>query len=185
MLFLHERPEASKDVRLSESWLKRNLQVREVSRIERQRTLVFGPSRFVRSSPASAAATMEKSILLLRVSAAFQDLDYYEVAAALTRLILAKQKIHDTLLFMTLLQTSLRDLKRRGFNVDKIMNARKAELEQFERKEREARMEAERQRIAGIHDRKPLPPGRSQHFVDYASHCLTSQSSIRRKAQCD
>lgn len=170
MLFLHERSQASKDVRLSEDWLKKNLQVREVTRIERQRTLVFGPSRIVRSSPASAAATQEKGALLLRVSAAFQDLDYYEVAAALTRLILAKQKIHDTLLFMTLLQTSLRDLKRRGFNVDKIMNARKAEQEVWERKEREARLEAERQRIAVNHNGKALPPGEPLRLVGL--HCI-------------
>lgn len=115
----------------------------------------MGPSRIVRTSPASAAATQEKGTLLLRISASFNDLDYYEVAAALTRLILAKQKIHDTLLFMTLLQTSLRDLKRRGFNVDKILNARKAEQEAIEQKDREARMEAERQRIAATVKQKP------------------------------
>lgn len=158
MLFLHERPQTSKDVRLSEDWLKKNLRVREVTRIERQRALTLGPSRIVRTSPASAAATQEKGSLLLRISASFNDLDYYEVAAALTRLILAKQKIHDTLLFMTLLQTSLRDLKRRGFNVDKIMNARKAEQEALEQKERDARLEAERQRIAATVEKKPLPP---------------------------
>lgn len=161
VLFLHERPQAGKDVRLSEDWLKRNLNVRDVTRIERKRTLLLGPSRIVRSSPASAAATQEKGSLLLRISAGFQDLDYYEVAAALTGLILAKQKIHDTLLFMTLLQTSLRDLKRRGFNVDRIMNARKIEQEALEQKERDARMEAERQKIAGP-NHKPLPPGEMQ-----------------------
>lgn len=116
---------------------------------------MLGPSRIVRTSPASAAATQEKGTLLLRVSASFNDLDYYEVAAALTRLILAKQKIHDTLLFMTLLQTSLRDLKRRGFNVDKILNARKAEQEAIEQKDREARMEAERQRMSATVKQKP------------------------------
>lgn len=160
-MFLHERPQAGKDVRLSEDWLKQNLRVREVTRIERQRTLVLGPSRTIKSSSASAAATQEKGTLLLRISAAFQDLDYYEVAAALTRLILAKQKIHDTLLFMTLLQTSLRDLKRRGFNVDKIMNARRAEQEAADQKAREARMITEQQRIAAEQDRRLLPPGAS------------------------
>lgn len=104
--------------------------------------------------------------MLLRVSASFNDFDYYEIAAALTRLILAKQKIHDTLLFMTLLQTSLRDLKRRGFNVDKIMNARKAEQEALEQKNREERMEAERQRIAaGVKQSVQAPPGQSRSTV--------------------
>ena len=103
-------------------------------------------SRFVKKSTAFAAATMEKGTLLLRISSTLED-DCYEIAAALTRLILSKQKIHDTLLFMTLLQTSLRDLKRRGFNVDRIVNARKAEQEAIEQKQREERSEADMLRI--------------------------------------
>lgn len=168
-LFLHERHQTSKDVRYNDEWLQINLVVKEVTRIERvclcilteifaqadqcvrlqQRTLSTGTSRFVRSSPASAAATIEKGTLLLRISSNLNDLDYYEVAAALTSIILSKQRIHDTLLFMTLLQTSLRDLKRRGFNVDKIMNARRAEQEAIEQKQRQERTEAEIKRING------------------------------------
>lgn len=159
VLFLHERPQTSKDVRVSEEWLKKNLEVREVTRIERQRVLTLGAERIVRSSPSSAAATMEKGSLLLRISASFTDLDYYEVAAALTRLLLVKQKIHDTLLFMTLLQTSLRDLKRRGFNVDKIMNARKAEQEALDQKLREQRAESDRNRLVNGVAKKIDPPG--------------------------
>ena len=146
-MFLHERHHTSKDVRYDEDWLKEHLVVKEVGRIERQRTLALGPSRFVKTSPASAAATLEKATLLLRISSNLSDLDYYEVAAALTGIILSKQKIHDTLLFMTLLQTSLRDLKRRGFSVDRIMNARRAEQEAVEERKREERATADLQRI--------------------------------------
>ena len=101
---------------------------------------------------------MEKGTLLLRISSTLED-DYYEIAAALTRVILSKQKIHDTLLFMTLLQTSLRDLKRRGFNVDRIMNARRAEQEAIEQKQREQRAEADMRKVqqaAGME--KAAPP---------------------------
>lgn len=105
--------------------------------------------------------------MLLRVSANMGTLDFYEVAAALTGHILNKQRIHDTLLFMTLLQTSLRDLKRRGFNVDRIMNARKAEQAALEQKMREERAEQdvrklqERQRkdSDSSFDTKTLPGG--------------------------
>ncbi len=44
---------------------------------------------------------------------------------------------------MTLLSTSLRNLKRRGFHVDKILSQRKAEREAAEAKMREERLEAE------------------------------------------
>jgi len=162
-LFLHERQQTSKDVRHSEEWLKGHLVVKEVTRIERQRILTLGQSRFVKTSTASAAATSEKGTLLLRISSNLNDLDYYEVAAALTGIILSKQKIHDTLLFMTLLQTSIRDLKRRGFNVDRIMNARRAEQEAVEQKRREERADAdlrritEQQRLEATPPRKPIP----------------------------
>lgn len=162
-LFLHERQQTSKDVQYNEDWLRKNLAVREVTRIERvrlhkapfafsadgpsqQRVLTINKARFVKTSTASAAATAEKGTLLLRVASTLED-DFYEIAAALTRIILSKQKIHDTLLFMTLLQTSLRDLKRRGFNVDRIMNARKAEQEAVEKKQREERAEADLRRV--------------------------------------
>lgn len=162
-LFLHERQQTSKDVRFNEDWLKTHLIVKEVANIERvrpqietfrltdvceqQRILTLGVSRHVKTSPASAAATLGGSQLLLRVSSNMDSLDYYEVAASLTGLILNKQRIHDTLLFLTLLQTSLKDLKRRGFNVDRIMNSRKAEQEAQLQKERENRAQADLQRL--------------------------------------
>lgn len=161
---LHERQQTSNDVRHKEDWLKEHLVVKEVERLERQRILNLShSSRFMRTSPASAAATSERGTLLLRISANLNDLDYYEVAASLTGIILSKQKIHDTLLFMTLLQTSLRDLRRRGFNVDRIMNARRAEQEAMEMKRREERARIDAARIVEQQQQeksrdKALPP---------------------------
>ena len=158
-------------MRYNEDWLKDHLIIKEVDRIERQRTLNLGLQRFVKTSPASAAATTEKGILLLRISSNLNDLDYYEVSAAMTGIILSKQKIHDTLLLMTLLQTSLRDLKRRGFNVDRIMNARRAEQEAVEQQRREERAKADLRRLGQIDQQSEQSPPGESHFEQASGKC--------------
>lgn len=97
----------------------------------------------------------------------------------MTRIILSKQKIHDTLLFMTLLQTSLRDLKRRGFNVDKIMNARKAEQDAMESRQREERAEADLRRMqqAAAAEVPPRVSARMQLAVRGSDDWLVSQAT--------
>lgn len=140
----------------------------------------------MKTSPASAAATVEKGTLLLRISSNLNDLDYYEVAAALTGIMLNRQRIHDTLLFMTLLQTSLRDLKRRGFNVDRIVNARKAEQEAIEQKRREERAEAELQRIKDLEKPKALPPpGMSPSYLMPRQCALLTTSLMQRTTRTE
>lgn len=44
---------------------------------------------------------------------------------------------------MTILSTTLKNLKRRGFNVDRILNARKAEREAADQRMREERAQAQ------------------------------------------
>ncbi len=71
------------------------------------------------------------------------EVDYFEVATSLSKYLLTKQRLQEVLLYMTLLSTSLRNLKRRGFHVDKILSQRKAEREAAEAQMREERLKAE------------------------------------------
>eukprot|EP01135_Chromosphaera_perkinsii_P000161 Nk52_evm57s32 gene=Nk52_evmTU57s32 len=50
------------------------------------------------------------------------NFDYFDVASALSEVILKNPKLNDSLLISTLLQTSLDNLKRKGFPVDRILN---------------------------------------------------------------
>lgn len=66
---------------------------------------------------------------------------------------------------MTLLQTSIRDLKRRGFNVDRIMNARRAEQEAIEQKRREERADADLKRVTDQQRLEANPPRTSMYLL--------------------
>ena len=46
------------------------------------------------------------------------QVDMYEVATSLCRLLFNTYKVNDALLFMTILSTDLRALRRRGYNGD-------------------------------------------------------------------
>ena len=56
------------------------------------------------------------------------------------KLVLTRQRNNDSLLFMTVLSTPLKQLKRRGYNVDRIINSRKAEREAADQRLREEQL---------------------------------------------
>ena len=86
--------------------------------IELVRTLTTAGTLKKDMKAASAYAKLDpKGDVRLFVSSDL-ELDYYEVAIALCRLLLSKQRPNDALLFMTILSTTLKNLKRRGFNVN-------------------------------------------------------------------
>ncbi|GAA99452.1 hypothetical protein E5Q_06151 [Mixia osmundae IAM 14324] len=154
-LFLHERQTYQRqDVKRDAEWVKSHLSVGIVDSLEFHRTLKHQTVVKTHVTSASAAATLEdgQRKLMLYLAANIPEIDYFEVASSLCRLILTKPKLQDSLLFMTLLQTSLKNLKRRGFNVDRVLNARRLEKEAEEQRRREM----EREEAAALL-RKPLP----------------------------
>ncbi|KAI9628703.1 hypothetical protein H4Q26_017966 [Puccinia striiformis f. sp. tritici PST-130] len=66
------------------------------------------------------------------------EIDWFELASSICKLILAHQKLSDSLSFMTILQTSLKNLQGGGKNVDCIINAQKAERDAALQRTREA-----------------------------------------------
>ncbi|KDE08540.1 hypothetical protein MVLG_01317 [Microbotryum lychnidis-dioicae p1A1 Lamole] len=148
-LFLSERKQqyGKGELRHDPDWIQsgggKHLQVIEVRSIELVRTLSVGRTTKRHSQAASAFAKASSQGDLLLYIAGDVELDYYEVATALCRLLLSKQRANDTLLYMTILSTPLKALRRRGFNVDRIVNARKAEREAADLRMREARARAQ------------------------------------------
>ncbi|KAK4050523.1 hypothetical protein OIO90_005106 [Microbotryomycetes sp. JL221] len=128
------------ELRHDAEWIQTHLQVYEVRSIELVRTLNFG-KEFRKHAQAVSAysklATRGADVCLYIASNL--EIDYYEVASSLCRLLLTKLRPNDALLFMTILSTPLRALSRRGFNVERIIAARKHEREAADRRLQEER----------------------------------------------
>ncbi|KAH9441137.1 hypothetical protein Pst134EB_029786 [Puccinia striiformis f. sp. tritici] len=87
---------------------------------------------------ATAAASMENRNSMVLYLVRKGEIDWFELASLICKLILAHQKLSDSLSFMTILQTSLKNLQGGGKNVDCIINAQKAERDAALQRTREA-----------------------------------------------
>lgn len=120
-LFLHEHTHTRTKVSLS--WLSNqdNFKVRVFGKLTVVKSLSFGDNTLKREQDASAVAKRSgHGPIELWLSGSTQ-VDMYEVATSLCRLLFETVKVNDALLFMTILSTDLKALKRRGYNVDKIL----------------------------------------------------------------
>lgn len=145
-LYIFEKRQTNKsEIRRDADWLKSHLQVVEVDGrgLRLTRHLRLGSLDVSNEQRCSAMASLSSSGKLLLYIAGNMDIDWFEVAFALSKHLLSRQKLPEVLLYMTLLSTSLRNLKRRGFHVDKILTQRKAEREAIERHQREERARTE------------------------------------------
>ncbi|KAF7975917.1 hypothetical protein HWV62_8178 [Athelia sp. TMB] len=126
-LFLHEHTHSRPKV--SHSWLAdpKNFIVREFGKLTVMKSLSQGNVQVQRSQDASAAARRVGYGPIELWLAGHSQVDMYEVAISLCRLLFDAPKVNDALLFMTILSTDLRSLKRRGYNVDRILKQQKAE----------------------------------------------------------
>lgn len=149
-LFLFETRQSGnkQEIRRDADWLKTALQVVEVGgdglRLSRYLRFQGRQERDVQRASAMAQQNGRKLELFI---ASNMNLDWFEVAAALNKHMLSRQRLQEVLLFMTLLSTSLRDLKRRGFHVDKILQQRKAEKELIERQKIEEQRQLQLQAL--------------------------------------
>ncbi|BGO96619.1 hypothetical protein RTG_00437 [Rhodotorula toruloides ATCC 204091] len=144
-LFLSERRQqyGKGELKHDPDWIQKHLQVYEVRSIELVRTLKSPQGLKRHVAVASACAkTATNGDIALYVSQTIEA-DYYEIAVAMCKLLLSKLRPNDALLLLTILQTTLKNLKRRGFNVDRIITARRAEREAAEQRAREDRLQAQ------------------------------------------
>ncbi|GAA5922620.1 uncharacterized protein JCM15063_003364 [Sporobolomyces koalae] len=143
-LFLAERRQQygkSELKRPDPEWIQTHLQVSQVRTIELIRTLKTVQGLKKHATAASACAQLGKTGDIELYISETLDVDYYEVALGICKMTLTKLRPNDALLLLTILQTTLKNLKRRGFNVDRILNARKAEREAADQRLREERLQ--------------------------------------------
>ncbi|KAA1478156.1 hypothetical protein DENSPDRAFT_659742 [Dentipellis sp. KUC8613] len=141
-LFLHEHSHSK--TKVSYSWLSKgnNFVVRTFGKLQVTRSLNYGDIRLSRSLDASAAAKTDgRGPVELWLSGNTQ-VDMYEVSVSLCKLLFNELKVNDALLFMTILSTNLKALKRRGYNVDRILQQQKAKHEEAMEKVKQAEAKA-------------------------------------------
>ncbi|KAN0125288.1 Protein of unknown function (DUF3684) domain containing protein [Lactarius tabidus] len=135
-LFLHEHPQSR--TKVSFNWLneEKNFIVKVFGKLLVTKSLQHGDLRHSQSYEASAVAKRDGRGPIELWLAGNTQVDMYEVSTSLCRFIFESPKVNDALLFMTILSTDLKALKRRGYNVDRILRQQKAEREAAERAHR-------------------------------------------------
>ncbi|KAJ7078918.1 hypothetical protein B0H15DRAFT_859732 [Mycena belliarum] len=125
-LFLHEHTHAR--TRVTSNWLNSEAHfiVTCFGKLSVTKTLVLGELRKSRTQEASAVAKRIGAGPIQLWLAGNAQVDMYEVATSLNRLLFDSPKTNDALLFMTILSTDLKALKRRGYNVDRILRQQTA-----------------------------------------------------------
>ncbi|KAG8924329.1 hypothetical protein FRC02_010499 [Tulasnella sp. 418] len=123
-LFLHE---SNMQVRVNPAWIavKDNFAVRVCARLSLNRTLNFHNNFVFKRQDVSAEAIIAQwrgRIRLVLLLKQHNELDVYEMANSLCKALLINPRPKDSLLLMTILSTDLESLRRRGYNVDRILN---------------------------------------------------------------
>ncbi|CAD6935683.1 unnamed protein product [Tilletia controversa] len=151
-LFIFEQRKTQRaDIHRDADWLKKHLEVRGVEGkgLVRTRTFQLASIHNRHTQYTSALADWQNNRLRLYVSvSASQELDWFEVASALNRFLLHRQNLAEVLLYMTLLSSSLRDLKRRGFHVDRIIEQKEADKKAADQRLKDAQEVAAKEQLA-------------------------------------
>ncbi|KAG0215948.1 hypothetical protein BGX28_007174 [Mortierella sp. GBA30] len=111
-------------------WLTTKLKVRQVPEIKLRREFIPTGAKHEESTTACIVQDQSKAYYLLVTAKG--DMDYFDIADVLAKLLLRKKKLNDSIWWSNLLFTSLINLKRKGFQVDRILNAKRAEKARIE-----------------------------------------------------
>ncbi|KAI0267320.1 hypothetical protein BC834DRAFT_981543 [Gloeopeniophorella convolvens] len=138
-LFLHEHSQSR--TKVSFGWLneEKNFIVKVFGKLLVTKSLQHVDARYSEGQEASAVAKRDGKGPIELWLAGNTQVDMYEVATSLCRHLFESPKVNDALLFMTILSTDLKALKRRGYNVDRILRQQKAERDAAEKVVRETR----------------------------------------------
>ncbi|KAJ3194958.1 hypothetical protein HDU82_002276, partial [Entophlyctis luteolus] len=148
LLYDGQQVRASKDIVPGSEETLKNLEVLEVPEITIERSF----NGVVKKQSTTCCLTSEKRTkkyyLLIKENEA--EVDYFDVAQALGKVIFRKSRLNDALLLSSLLSTSLINLKRKGFPVDRILNLQEGKLKAAiaKKQEEEARIRQEQQKAA-------------------------------------
>ncbi|GAB7365032.1 hypothetical protein MBLNU230_g5813t1 [Neophaeotheca triangularis] len=157
-LFLHDQPKDN--VRHEAKWLESNLQVKATEFLKTTRRLKGYQLQFTEKKTA-ALHRQSKEEATLWVTARH---DFFEVSKALMVLLLRRAKQQDYLALEGLLQSDLKRLKMKGYNVDRILRQKAAESRIAAES---ARQRQEEQRRIDLENHPQPPP--SQAMVSTAA----------------
>ena len=140
-LFLHDIPPES--IRHDIKWLEKNVKFFSVHSLSVRKSLKGLRVSHSESVNATIVYDQQKGWILYFTTAKY---DLYHVSQALVQLLVSRPKPQHAMLLDQLLSTDLNKLKRRGYNVDRILRQRAAEARIAE-DQRKAQLEAEQIRI--------------------------------------
>ncbi|KAI8616956.1 hypothetical protein BC830DRAFT_1115804 [Chytriomyces sp. MP71] len=126
LLYDGQQVRASKDIVAGAEETLKKMEVQEVPEIVIERTF----KGVVRTQKTTCCLMMDrwtrKYFLLIKGNEI--EVDYFDVAQAIGKVIFKKCRLNDSLLLSSLLSTSLMNLKRKGFPVDRILNLQEGKL---------------------------------------------------------
>ncbi|KAF9167525.1 hypothetical protein DFQ26_004297 [Actinomortierella ambigua] len=115
---------------VSLEWFTKKLKVRQIPEIQLLRE--FLPTKQVKADPTTACVVQTQTNEPLLLVTGRGELDYFDIADALTKVVLRRRTLQDNFWWANLLSSSLLSLKRKGLPVDRILNAKKAEAARIE-----------------------------------------------------
>ncbi|KAF9976136.1 hypothetical protein BGZ73_009111 [Actinomortierella ambigua] len=115
---------------VSLEWFTKKLVVRQIPEIQLLRE--FLPTKQVKADPTTACVVQTSKNEPLLLVTGRGELDYFDIADALTKVVLRRRTLQDNFWWANLLSSSLLNLKRKGLPVDRILNAKKAEAARIE-----------------------------------------------------
>ncbi|KIY74271.1 hypothetical protein CYLTODRAFT_416120 [Cylindrobasidium torrendii FP15055 ss-10] len=120
-IFLHEHTHTKPKITFNYLNNDKHFVVRTFGKLQMTKTFTIGATRIAHTEETTAFSPRVTGGVLSLFLAGNIPLDMYEVALALVRQLFDSPKTNDALLFMTILSTDLQALKRRGYNVDRIL----------------------------------------------------------------
>ncbi|TKA24109.1 hypothetical protein B0A50_06849 [Salinomyces thailandicus] len=132
-LFLHDH--TADVIRHDAKWLEQNLTVKTTEFLQITRRLKGYRMHFMEKRTAALHRESKRDAVLYVTT----KCDLYEVSRAIMSLLLRRPRQQDYLALETILESDLRRLKTKGYNVDRILRARAAEsrIAEGERQKRE------------------------------------------------
>ncbi|CAO3598362.1 unnamed protein product [Absidia cylindrospora] len=153
-------PQRQKELYRDEKYIKRNLKVIQAKELKINRVFKHTGEKDIQ--PTTACVDQSKSIIYISSAG---EIDYYDVANALCYLIFTRVRFNDAIIAERYLTTSLKNLRRKGVPVDRILSINKI-------------VENNRQPIISGSDQSPtpLPPLQpslsAQQLNDYTKKVL-------------
>ncbi|KAI8335578.1 hypothetical protein BC941DRAFT_430703 [Chlamydoabsidia padenii] len=113
-------PQRQKELFRDENFIKRNLKVIQAKELKINR--VFKHTGQKDTQPTTACVDQSKAIIYISNAG---EIDYYDVANALCYLIFSRVRFNDAIIAERYLTTSLKNLRRKGVPVDRILSIKK------------------------------------------------------------